>query len=263
MGGHGSQAVRPAAPDRLGARDDTADPGRPSLVGTVARALREMSARALETAVSRAEEVATGLKITTALLSGPPVLAVAGSGSSASMLVIGARGAGGFAAMILGSVSRYAALRAACPVIVVRQATMAVHHQIAVGVRDPAETGEALTFAFEEAAARHADLAVVHAWSWFPAALRASAGDGAVQASLGLEQISAEAPDGLAAALERWRDKYPGVRVGPEVIRGHPDFSPLRDEASLADTAIEIGTVPGGTRQAWSLPIRSGTRLTA
>ena len=40
------------------------------------------------------------------------------------------------------------------------------------------------------------------------------------------------------------------------------DFSPLRDEACLAGTAIEIGTVPGGTRLAWSLPVRSGTRLT-
>ena len=195
--------------------------GRVSSV-TVADALREMSARALETAVSRAEEVATGLEITTKLLSGPPALAVAGSGSGASMLVVAARGAGGFAAMILGSVSRYAALRAACPVIVVRQASMAVHHEIAVGVRDPQDTSAALTFAFEEAAARHADLAVVHAWSWFPAALRASAGDGAVEESLGPEQISAEAADGLAAALEHWRDKYPGVRVGHEVIRGHP-----------------------------------------
>jgi nucleotide-binding universal stress UspA family protein len=35
-----------------------------------ARALREVSARALKTAVSRAEEVATGLEITTELLSG-------------------------------------------------------------------------------------------------------------------------------------------------------------------------------------------------
>jgi hypothetical protein len=38
-----------------------------------------------------------------------------------------------------------------------------------------------------------------------------------------------------------------------------PDFSPLRDEASLVGTAIEIGTVPGDTRLAWSLPVRSGT----
>jgi nucleotide-binding universal stress UspA family protein len=78
--------------------------------------------------------------ITTELLSGPPTLAVAGSGSAATMLVVGARGARGFAAMILGSVSRYVALRAACPVIVVRQANMAVHQEVAVGIRDPQDT---------------------------------------------------------------------------------------------------------------------------
>lgn len=172
---------------------------------TVVPTLREMSARALETAVGRAGEVATGLEITTELLSGPPALAVAGSGSGASMLVVGARGAGGFAAMILGSVSRYAALHAACPVIVVRQPTMAVHHEIAVGVGEPQDTSAALTFAFEEAAARHADLVVVHAWSW-----------------LGPEQIPAETADGLVAALERWQNKYPGVPAGHEIIRGHP-----------------------------------------
>jgi hypothetical protein len=102
----------------------------------VASALREASARALETGVNRAEEVAPGLEITTSLLSGPPALAVAACGSGAAMLVVGARGAGGFAAMVLGSVSRYAAIRAACPVIVARRAAMAVHQEVVVGIRD-------------------------------------------------------------------------------------------------------------------------------
>ena len=190
---------------------------------TVTGVQRGVSARALETARARVEEVAPGLEVTTDLRSGPPALAVAGSGSGAAMLVVGARGAGGFAAMILGSVSRYAASRADCPVIVVRQATMAVHHEVAVGIRDPQSTSEALTFAFEEAAARHADLVVVHAWHWFPSALVGQADrEGTVQAPMHPEQISAEAARSLSAALVEWREKYPDVRVRQDVIRGHP-----------------------------------------
>jgi nucleotide-binding universal stress UspA family protein len=185
--------------------------------------LRGASARALKTAFAQAEEVAPGLEITTDMLSGPPALAVAGSGSGAAMLVVGARGAGGFAAMVLGSVSRYAATRATCPVIVVRQASMAVHQEVAVGIRDPQDTREALTFAFEEAAARHADLVVVHAWYWFPSGLRvpAEAGD-ALEALFHPERISDEVVSSLSAALGCWREKYPDVPVRHEVIHGHP-----------------------------------------
>ena len=187
----------------------------------IANALRGISARALESAIARAEEVAKGLPITTGLLAGPPAVAVAESGAEASMLVVGARGAGGFAAMVLGSVSRYAASRAACPVVVVREESMAVHREIAVGIRDPEDTGEALAFAFEEAALRHADLVAVHTWYWFPAALhRPAAGKELRPADP--ERIAAEAASSLAAALSGWREKYPGVRVRHDITHGHP-----------------------------------------
>jgi nucleotide-binding universal stress UspA family protein len=189
---------------------------------TIASALRDASARALRAAVTRAEEVAPSLEIATDLLSGPPALAVADSGSGAAILVVGARGAGGFAAMVLGSVSRYAALRATCPVIVIRQASMAVHQEVAVGVRDPQDTTEALTFAFEEAAVRHADLMVVHAWYWFPSALRAPVDQDAADARFQPEQITQQASRGLSASLNRWREKYPDVRIRHDVIHGHP-----------------------------------------
>jgi nucleotide-binding universal stress UspA family protein len=212
-----------------------ADPASPA---TVASSLRDASAAALGTAVRRAEEVAQGLEITAGLLAGPPALAVAGCGSDAAMLVVGARGAGGFAPMVLGSVSRYAAIRAACPVIVARQASMAVHQQVAIGVRDPQDTSAALTFAFEEAAARHAGLVVVHAWYWFPSVLRAPAEAGdALEAPFHPEQISAEAAIGLSAALEGWREKYPDVPVGHEVIHGHP-ARVLADYSTRADLVV-------------------------
>ena len=136
--------------------------------GEIAAALRGISARALDAAITRSEEVAPGLAVDTGLLSGPPAVAVAESGSGASMLVVGARGAGGFAAMMLGSVSRYVATWAPCPVVVVREETMVVHREIAVGVRDPEAATGALAFAFEEAALRGADLVAVHTWYLLP-----------------------------------------------------------------------------------------------
>jgi nucleotide-binding universal stress UspA family protein len=188
----------------------------------IVNALRGIAARALDAAVIRCEEVAPGLPVTTGLLSGPPAVAVTASGSGAFMLVVGARGAGGFAAMMLGSVSRYVASRAACPVVVAREENMAVHREIAVGIRDPQETGEALAFAFEEAALRGADLVAVHTWYWLPIAPRAAA---AVTPGLKPEdpaRISAEADRQLAAALAVWQDKYPGVNVRRDVMHGHP-----------------------------------------
>lgn len=190
---------------------------------TVAIALRGVSARALDAGVARSEEVAPGLSVTTGLLSGAPALAVAESGSTAAMLVVGARGVGGLAGMVLGSVSRYAAAYAPCPVVVVRQESMAVHREIAVGIRDPQDTTDTLRFAFEEAALRGADLTAVHAWFWFPSQLRAP-GDGgdAELRRADPQQISAQATSQLTAALHEWRDKYPDVRVRQDVVHGHP-----------------------------------------
>ncbi len=190
---------------------------------TVTTALRGISARALEMGLARSDEVAPGLRVTTGILSGPSAVAVARSGADASMLVVGARGTGCFTAMILGSVSRYAATRAACPVVVVRQETMAVHREIAVGIRDPHDVDGTLAFAFEEAAHRGADLVAVHAWYWFPSALKtADAGPGTPLPPADPAQISAEAARTLTATRDEWRDKSPEVRVRPDVVRGHP-----------------------------------------
>src|SRR5690349_18804480 len=188
----------------------------------IANALRGIAARALGAAITRCEEVAPGLPVTTDLLSGEPALAVTESGTDAAMLVVGARGAGGFASMVLGSVSRYVASRAACPVGVVREESMAVHREITVGIRDPQDIGAALAFAFDEAMRRSADLVVVHTWYWIPASVTAVRGAATGMRPDDPVRVSTEADRQLVAALAGWRDKYPAVNVRRDVIHGHP-----------------------------------------
>jgi nucleotide-binding universal stress UspA family protein len=183
-----------------------------------------MAARALAVGIARSEEVAPGLLIDADLLDpGVPAVAVTRCGAAASMLVVGARGAGGFSAMLLGSVGRYAASHSTCPVVIVRERTMAVHRRVVVGIREPGDGLDALGFAFEEAASRGAELAVVHVVHPRP-------GEDARQAL-------ADADQDLAAELRPWRDEYREVSVRQDVIQGHP-AQVLARYCSRADLVI-------------------------
>jgi nucleotide-binding universal stress UspA family protein len=161
---------------------------------------------ALEAAADRAARVAPGLVIVTDPLGGPPAQAVAESGSGASMLVVGSRGAGAFTALMLGSVSRYAAAHAPCPVVVIRDLLTVASGLVAVGVGDLDDCAGPLTFAFEEASLRKAAVLAIHARPGpapeSPAATTAGAR--------------------LAELMGSWAEKYPGVPVSQRVVPGHP-----------------------------------------
>ena len=195
--------------------------------------------RALAKAAVRATAVAPHIRVDPDLLDGSPAVNLVASASGASMLVVGSRGAGGFATMILGSVGRYAATQAAMPVVVVRQENTAVHSRIAVGVRDCESPGPALLFAFEEAALRKVGLLAVHAW-FHPALRHDREAEGLVDPA----KVGAVAAEELSRTLEPYRERYPAVHVDEQVVNAHPGHA-LADLTAHADLVV-LGRRGGG-----------------
>jgi len=186
---------------------------------TVSDAIRSDSDVALSTAAARAAKIAPDLLIDTDHLEGAPADAVTASGSGALMLVVGSRGVGEFRAMVLGSVSRYAATHAPSPVVVVRDEVTAAHRQVGIGISDVEGNAAALTFAFEEAALRQASLIAIHAWHAPRSDISRA---GTVLAPASRDFLQTEATRYLENLLDEWRDKYPGVPVSQDVVHGHP-----------------------------------------
>jgi nucleotide-binding universal stress UspA family protein len=205
----------PALPPRM-----SPDPGHRE---TVAGIIHHAARMALDTAAERAAELEPGLAVSTELLDGPPVQALLDAGAGASMLVVGSRGAGGFSAMVLGSVGRYLATHAPCPVVVAREETMAVHRQVVVGVRDPDASAAVLEFAFREAALRKAGLLAVHAVSWsLPPMISAGKLTAEQRAALDAMRDQSETITRLDDVLALWRHKHPDVETSWEVVHAHP-----------------------------------------
>jgi nucleotide-binding universal stress UspA family protein len=79
-------------------------PGRPD---AVAEHICAAADQALATAAARAAALEPDLCVCTERLSGPPAEGLVKAAAGASMLVVGSRGAGGFATLVLGSASRH------------------------------------------------------------------------------------------------------------------------------------------------------------
>ena len=93
-----------------------------------------------------------------------PARALLDAGDAADLLVVGARGKGGFDGLLLGSVSDRVAQLATRPVAVVRDPAPVKGGRVVVGIDGSARSLGAMRWAAAEARARDADLDVVHAW---------------------------------------------------------------------------------------------------
>ncbi|MFC5952803.1 universal stress protein [Pseudonocardia lutea] len=152
---------------------------------------------------------------------GDPAEVLLRESAGARLLVVGTRGVGGFAALLVGSVGSALARRAECPLVVVRgpvlpdAALVRVDRArpVVVGVDGSPASEPALAFAFAAADAWSAPLVAVHAWVEHLEEADALAG------LAGLEEQEREL---LAERLAGWTVKYPGVPVTGELVHGPP-----------------------------------------
>ncbi|AVZ71378.1 universal stress protein [Streptomyces lunaelactis] len=142
----------------------------PALATGLGRSSEQVLADTIvEAAAKRAHRREVDVKISTEVLPEEPVPALLREGRTASALVLGSRGRGGIAELLLGSVSLAVAARADCPVIVLRgshdnQANSAMRGPVVLGVGEEPENSAAVRFAFQEAAERRVPLEAVRAW---------------------------------------------------------------------------------------------------
>ncbi|MFG2006830.1 universal stress protein [Spirillospora sp. NPDC048911] len=193
----------------------------------------EAEARAGQQVIVAAEKLADarqpGVLVTSEVISAGIVPVLCDRSARAFETVVGHRGLGGFASLLLGSVGLRMAEQATGPVVIVRGGTG--RPDVAVGIGS-ADDSAALEYAFEAAALRGTRLRVIRAYQ---VPDRPQPG-GEVTDLRGLEEsvrwqvIEAHAP---------WRRRFPDVEVVEDVIRDHP-------VAALTEISRQVGLLVVG-----------------
>ncbi|MCD0450173.1 universal stress protein [Actinocorallia sp. API 0066] len=171
-----------------------------------------------------------GVAVTTEELRGHTDRALIELAGRCALLVLGHRGTGRFAGLLLGSTGLRVAGRAACPVVVVRGDTSGTRGTVVVGIELDRESPELLDFAFTEARARGADLRAVHSWD-----------------TPDLAVLSAGPLDRIQQIIEPWAERYPDVKCTGEMPFEHP-VAALTGESERADLLVVGSRGLGGLK---------------
>ncbi|MET7479271.1 universal stress protein [Streptomyces sp. NPDC005648] len=232
-------------------------------------AQRHLGRRTLRQAEDRVRAVEPAVDLDDTQVEGPATAALLNAAEEAELLVLGSRGLSGFTGFLVGSVALGVVARATRPVVLVRAGEEAADEHLpsadehlpsadggastrtgfrdvvlGVDLGDPCD--EVIEFAFEVARLRGARLRAVHAWQ-APSALGLGPGEIAL---VGDAQRAEEWRGFLAAVLQVWRDKYPGVEVVETVTRDRARSALLRaaSGAGLLVVGRHLVDRPAGPR---------------
>ena len=175
--------------------------------------------------------------VDTAVGIGAPSAVMLEASEAADLIVIGSRGRGGFAGLLLGSVGAQVAAHAACPVAVIRQLPPDSGRSVVVGIDGSPAAEAALAFAFDEASHHGWSVVAVHAWD-VPAYDLLIVPNGPVP--IPLADVADDEVRLTAEALAGFRDEYPDVDVEERLVRRPPVQALV--EASTGAAMVVVGT---------------------
>jgi len=169
--------------------------------------------------------------------------------TNASTLVLGSRGRGTLASLLLGSVSVALVAHAPCPVVIARSgydAGPVAEQRVVVGVDGTADSAAALTFGFELASDQHRPLEVVHAVgdAWVTPA------SGLISAEM-VEDVITEWRVMLAESLAGYSEKFPDVEFHSRLVRGSATRALVL--ASETASAVVVGARSRSAANRWLL----------
>jgi nucleotide-binding universal stress UspA family protein len=170
------------------------------------------------------------IDVSTSLVEGPPALVLCEQAQDATEIIVGARGLGGFAGAVVGSVSGHLAGHARCRVVVVRPGHTQAHGKIVVGIDDSDACEPALAYAFDQAKLRGSILRAVYAWQvpthpYLP------------EIVYDMDEVRAAQHEVAAKRLAVWREKYPKVNLVEDVRCVHP-VEALTDASDTCDLLV-------------------------
>ncbi|MFE9017597.1 universal stress protein [Streptomyces sp. NPDC007808] len=197
--------------------------------GTAAQTLRQVGERMLQRVTADLGTRHPDLEVRGEQTADAPPDALLARAHEAGLLVVGARGSGGFEGLAVGSVALRVAAAAACPLVLVSERPLAAFGRgtgavagaagIVAGFDAHRPVGEVADFAFAAARARGVPLRVVQAW-------RLPAEAVSPRTLFVTEEDRATWEDQevllMADALRAWQDKYPEVAVHADVVLLHP-----------------------------------------
>ncbi|GAA3023217.1 universal stress protein [Kitasatospora albolonga] len=177
--------------------------------------VRGLTEQLLDETAAEVRRAHPGLTVRAELLvGGDPADLLVRSAEQAGALVLGSRGLGGFAGLVVGSVGLAVAARCERPTVLVRASsseTTGGHQkgEVVVGVDSHAPSSVTLEFAFRQADLLGAKLRAVHGWE-LPAAWSYS---GWVPPHETWEKLGNIELERLDTAVNPVRDRYPDVPV--------------------------------------------------